>query len=120
MGRSEGEASRLGQRVKDFGLAVQWVLRHSGSVEKFVQGEYQHERLADAACELYASSCTLARMDHLLTYGNGHAGDVERDLAAGRYYLRLSSRRVRQCLAALADNDDDLTTETADAWLGKK
>src|SRR5262249_6947744 len=63
----KAEASRLGQRIKEFGLAVQWVLRQSGSVEKFLQSQYQHERLADAACELYASSCTLARLDHLLT-----------------------------------------------------
>jgi acyl-CoA dehydrogenase family member 9 len=114
----QAAARRLGRRVRDFGTAVQKVLVQYR--EGVLERQYVQERIADAACELYAASCTLSRMDHLLTYGNGHAGDVERDLSAGRYYLRLSSRRVRQCLAALADNDDDLTTETADAWLGKR
>ena len=38
-------------------------------------------------------------------------------MLAGRYFLRMSNRRVRQCLAALADNDDALTTQTANAAL---
>ena len=98
-------------------LAVQWVLRHSGSVEKFVQAEYLHERVADAACELYASSCTLARLDRLLTAGNGNADELRRDVQAGRYFLTISDRRIRACLAALSDNDDTETTRTADAAL---
>jgi alkylation response protein AidB-like acyl-CoA dehydrogenase len=112
------EASRLGQRVKEFGLAVQWVLRHTGSVERFLPSEYLHERVADAACELYASSCTLARLDQLLGGGNGDAAQRRRDVQAGRYFLTISDRRVRQCLAALSDNDDAETTKTADAALG--
>jgi alkylation response protein AidB-like acyl-CoA dehydrogenase len=111
------EAGRLGQRVKEFGLAVQWVLRHTGSIEKFLPSEYLHERIADAACELYASSCTLARLDHLLTAGNGHPTELERDVQAGRYFLTISDRRVRQSLAALTDNDDADTTKAADAAL---
>ena len=55
---------------------MQWVLRRSGSVAKFLQSEYQHERIADAACELYASSCTLARLDQLLTGGNGNPTEM--------------------------------------------
>ena len=111
------EAKRLGQRVQEFGLAVQWLLRTSGSVERFVQSQYQHERIADAACELYASSCTLARLDHLLTLGNGNPDEVRRDAEAGRYFLTLSDRRVRHCLAALTDHDDAATTRAADAAL---
>ncbi len=111
------EASRLGHRVRDFGLAVQWVLRHCGSVERFLPSEYLHERIADAACELYASSCTLARLDHLLTVGNGNPVELGRDVQAGRYFLTLSDRRIRQALAALTDNDDTETSRTADAAL---
>jgi hypothetical protein len=36
-----------------------------------------------------------------------------------RYYLRLSDRRIRDCLGALTDNDDALTTQAADALLGR-
>src|SRR5262249_14854976 len=81
----QAAARRLGRRVRDFGAAVQKVLVQYR--ESVLERQYVQERIADAACELYAASCTLGRMDHLLTYGNGHAGDVERDLAAGRYFL---------------------------------
>jgi alkylation response protein AidB-like acyl-CoA dehydrogenase len=113
----KSEAKRLGQRVREFGLAVQWLLRTSGSVERFVQSQYQHERIADAACELYASSCALARLDSLVSGGNGNAQEIGRDVAAGRYFLTQSDRRIRQFLAALTDNDDAETTRAADAAL---
>jgi acyl-CoA dehydrogenase family member 9 len=123
-------ARELGHRVRDFGIAVQDVLRdfrsralaqQNGKTEELaimevvLRSQYMQERIADAACDLYASSCTLSRMDHLLSI----AGTPERDLQAGRYFLALANRRVRQSLAALWDNDDAATTRTADMWLGK-
>ncbi|MFO0844395.1 MAG: acyl-CoA dehydrogenase family protein [Gemmataceae bacterium] len=112
------EAARhLGGRVRDFSLAVQKALMTHR--ENILFRQYVQERLADAACELYASSCVLARLDSLMTLGNGHAREVERDVQVGRYYLRISDRRVRQCLAALASNDDAETTRTADAVMGR-
>jgi alkylation response protein AidB-like acyl-CoA dehydrogenase len=114
-------ARALARRVGDFGRAVQATLfRHRKDPDAFLYRQYVQERLADAACELYASSCTLARLDHLLAPGgNGNPAEVDRDVAAGRYFLRLSDRRVRQCLAALDDNDDPDTTRTADVVLAK-
>jgi acyl-CoA dehydrogenase family protein 9 len=110
-------ASELARRIRDFSFAVQAMLvKHR---EDILFRQYVQERLADAACELYASSCTLARLDSLLTLGNGHAEEVARDAMAGRYFLRLSNRRIKQCLAALSDNDDKETTATADAVLAK-
>jgi alkylation response protein AidB-like acyl-CoA dehydrogenase len=112
-----GQAQELGRRVRDFSSAVQSMLmKHR---ENILLRQYVQERLADAACELYASSCTLARLDSLLTMGNGHADEVARDVTVGRYFLRLSNRRIKQCLAALSDNDDKETTATADAVLSK-
>jgi alkylation response protein AidB-like acyl-CoA dehydrogenase len=111
----KGAARRLSRRVRDFGIAVQRLLRQYR--EAILERQYMQERIADAACELYASSCTMSRMDSLLTYGNGNPAEVQRELLAGRYFLRMSNRRVRQCLAALSDNDDALTTQTANAAL---
>jgi alkylation response protein AidB-like acyl-CoA dehydrogenase len=112
-----GYARALGKQVRDFGLAVRRMLiRHR---KQIIFRQYVQERLADAACELYASSCTLSRLDSLLQTGNGNPAEVARDVAAGRHFLRLSQRRVRQCLAALDDNDDADTTATADAVLEK-
>jgi acyl-CoA dehydrogenase family member 9 len=111
------EAHELGKRVAEFGRAVQGVLvRHRESV---LERQYLQERIADAACELYASSCALSRLDALLVHGNGQAqsDELARDERAGRYFLHLSHRRIRQCLAALNDNDDALTTAAANAAL---
>jgi alkylation response protein AidB-like acyl-CoA dehydrogenase len=118
--RSSGlhnEAKRLAKRVKDFGLAVQGVLRHYR--EAVLERQYVQERIADAACDLYASSCTLSRLDHLLIHGNHNPSEVARDVTAGRYFLTLADRRIRQNLAALWDNDDALTTQAANAALEK-
>ena len=110
-------AHDLGARVRDFSLAVQrMLLKHR---EAILFRQYVQERLADAACELYASSCTLSRLDHLLTVGNGNPTEVGRDVTAGRYYLRYANRRVKHLLAALNDNDDADTTATADAMLAR-
>jgi alkylation response protein AidB-like acyl-CoA dehydrogenase len=110
-------AAELGRRVRDFSFAVQSMLmKHR---EDILFRQYVQERLADAACELYASSCTLARLDSLTATANGHADEAAHEAAAGRYYLRLSNRRIKQCLAALSDNDDKETTATADAVLAK-
>ena len=108
-------ARDLAGRVREFGRAVQSMLFKYR--EDILFRQYVQERLADAACELYASSCTLSRLDHLLTIGNGNATEVARDVTAGRYFLRLSDRRIGQCLAALTDNDDQETTATANAIL---
>ena len=113
----KGEARELGKRVRDFGLAVQGMLRQYR--EAILERQYVQERLADAACDLYASSCTLSRLDHLLTHGNHSPGDVQRDVQTGRYFLRIANRRIRQNLAALTDNDDEQTTVTADTVLEK-
>jgi acyl-CoA dehydrogenase family member 9 len=108
-------ARELAHRVRDFSLAVQTqLLKHR---EEILFRQYVQERLADAACELYASSCALSRLDHLLGHTNGNAAEVARDVQAGRHFLRLSNRRILHCLAALNDNDDQDTTATADAIL---
>src|SRR5207244_7922619 len=110
-------ALELGKRVREFGLAVQKALiRHR---EAIVDRQYVLERIADAACELYASGCTLSRLDYLLAQGNGNPAELSRDLLAGKYFLRLANRHVRQHLAALTDNDDAMTTAAANAALEK-
>jgi acyl-CoA dehydrogenase family member 9 len=130
-------AAALGARIRDFGKAIVDVLRHlrglalqdtsiSADEETRIIGEvikrqYLHERIAEAACDLYASSCTLSRLDRLLGGGNGHGSSTDdaANAVAGRYFLRLADRRIRQNLAALWDNDDAFTTQSADAALAR-
>src|SRR5262249_30704667 len=71
-------ARALSKRIREFSLAVQRMLiRHR---EDIIFRQYVQERLADAACELYASSCTLSRLDHLLTMSNGNGAELQRDV----------------------------------------
>jgi acyl-CoA dehydrogenase family protein 9 len=111
------DALELGKRLREFGLAVQSALFRYR--ETIVDRQYVLERIADAACELYAAGCTLSRLEYLLTQPNGKPAERTKDILAGKYYLRLASRRVRQSLAALTDNDDEMTTATANAALEK-
>jgi alkylation response protein AidB-like acyl-CoA dehydrogenase len=111
------DAHRLADLVRDFGLAVQWALRHCGKIEVFLTAEYLHERLTDMACDLYAASCTLSRLDHLRTSPNGDETQREALATAGQHFLRIAFRRIRQNLAALTDHDDASTTTAADATL---
>ncbi|HEV3263066.1 MAG TPA: acyl-CoA dehydrogenase family protein [Gemmataceae bacterium] len=113
----QAEARTLGKRVRDFGVAVIDVLRQYR--EAVLERQYVQERIADAACDLYSSSCTLSRLDHLLSGGNHAPVETNLDVIAGRYFLRLADRRIRQNLGALGDNDDAQTTSTANAVLGK-
>ncbi len=102
---------QLGRLIRAFHLAAQRSLvRHA---EQILERQYVQERLAWAAIELFASACTLSRWDHELMQQAGHDGTHRHD--AARLFLRSSARRIRQHLAALRDNDDALTTRTADA-----
>ena len=131
----QDEAGELARRIRDFGLAVQNTLaafRKSGLknksagmsdelaiMQQVLKSQYQQERIADAACDLYASSCTLSRLDSLLNSTNHDQVERDRQIAAGRYFLRLANRRVKQSLAALSDHDDDAATAAAEMALGR-
>jgi len=98
-------ADELGRLVRDFGLRLPHVFLALKDEATFAQAQLVHERIADAAIDLYVSACVLARLDHLLGAG-GKSADPFADPAAGRYFLALAARRVRQSLAALDGNDD--------------
>ena len=114
-------ASQLAKQVKRFGLDLPWVFKKCGTEERFIQAQYLHERLADIAIDLYVSSCTLSRLDHLLAKGpaSGSAKDHAADLEAGKGFLRIASRRMDQNFYALFHNDDAETTATANAAMGR-
>ncbi|MBI4578092.1 MAG: acyl-CoA dehydrogenase family protein [Planctomycetes bacterium] len=106
-------AHRLGRSIRAFNRTVQGSLVRHG--EAILDRQYVQERIARAAIELYASACTLSRWDD--DFQGRHGGDGEKRHHAAELFLSSSLRRVRQHLAALGDNDDALTTTTADAVL---
>lgn len=113
--RLHNEARELSKRVRDFGLAVQALLRKYR--EAILERQYLQERIADAVSDLYASSCTLSRLDDLLAHGNGNPAELERDVTIGSYFLKLANRRIQQNLAALWEHDDEAATAAANAAL---
>jgi hypothetical protein len=104
------DAYTLARLTREFGLKLPHVFMALKTEENFAQAELVHERIADIAIDLYVSACVLARLDHLLGHaaGNGSArpADPHADPAAGRYFLQLAFRRIRERFAALDDNDD--------------
>jgi hypothetical protein len=83
-----------------------------------------HERIADIAIDLYVSACVLSRLDYMLSKPatNGHAagkGDPFADVPAGRHFLKLAYRRIRERFAALDDNDDPACLDSAKSMIAK-
>lgn len=112
------DAYTLGRLVREFGLKLPHVFMAAKTEENFAVSELVHERVADIAIDLYVASCVLARLDYLLTVkgANGKAAhDPASDPVAGKYFLKLAFRRVRERFATLDDNDDASLLETAKA-----
>jgi acyl-CoA dehydrogenase family member 9 len=118
----EPDGQRLGKLVARFSSNVERLLRVHR--EAIVDQEYQLGRIGEAAIELYVSACALRRLDAVLEHAD-HGGTIatngeaktRSDLIVGRHYLRTAERRVQAQLAALWDNDDRSTTQTADLLL---
>jgi alkylation response protein AidB-like acyl-CoA dehydrogenase len=111
----EGDAAQLGRLVGALGRNVQKLLiQHQ---KEIVDRQYQLARIADAATDLYASSCVLNRLDHTIREHHGDEADLRMTLETGRYWLTLSKRRIRGWLKQLWDNDDAATTGMANRML---
>jgi hypothetical protein len=59
----------------------------------------------------------MSQPNHSSSVAHDGASVRREDPRSGRYYLRSAERRIRAQLAALWDNDDPMTTETADLLL---
>jgi hypothetical protein len=105
----EGES--LGRLVGQFGSHVERLLRTYQ--ESVLDRQYQQGRIADAAIELYVSSCVLSRLDSILADEATLETDRQQALSIGRYYLLTAARRIRRNFADLWDNDDEHTSQIA-------
>jgi acyl-CoA dehydrogenase family protein 9 len=104
-------ADALARRIARFGRTVEWLLIKNR--EAILDRQYIQERIADAVISLVTSACTLSRWDHSII--NLRATPAER--TAAELYLRMANRRFDEAMRSLKDNDDRLTTESADAAL---
>ncbi|EMI21884.1 acyl-CoA dehydrogenase [Rhodopirellula maiorica SM1] len=96
---------RLGKQVKRLGTTVQSTLvRHR---EEVLERQLVLERIAWIAMELFATACTLSRLDSELVNGD------RSNQPAAQFFIADSRRHVDHCFAALRDNDDDRLLATA-------
>lgn len=118
-------ADQLARLVREFGLKLPHIFVRLKDEARFVQAQLIHERIANIAIDLYVSSCVLSRLDYLLDGGeaSGSAAKVSpdpfADEAAGRYFLALAYRRIREQFSGLDDNDDVDCLSAAKSLIGK-
>jgi acyl-CoA dehydrogenase family protein 9 len=108
-------ASQLGRLIWRFNVAVNKSLILYR--EPILDMQLVQERIAKAAMDLFASTCTLSRWDSEIEFAqrNGESPAVEN--TAAELFLRQSSRRIRSYLAGLADNEDQFILKAADSAL---
>lgn len=107
-------AGRLAKNIAALAARVEGLLRvHQRQI---VDRQCLVARLADAATELYVSACVLRRIDAMLR--NHDHENHELLVDAGLLYLRHADRRIRACLEASSDNDDQPTLAHARRLLG--
>ncbi len=98
-------AKQLGKQIRHLGTTVQWTLvRHR---EEVLERQLVLERIAWIAMELFATACTLSRLDSELT-----RNDRSHE-AVARFFIADSLRHVQRCFRGMRDNDDRLLLAAA-------
>jgi acyl-CoA dehydrogenase family member 9 len=85
--------------------------------EPILDMQLVQERIAGAAMDLFASTAVLSRWDSEIQMAQGNGEAPNQKNTAAELFLRQSFRRIRNYLAGLTDNDDQLILVTADAAL---
>jgi len=108
-------ANQLGRLIWRFNIAVNRSLIIYR--EPILDMQLIQERIANAAMELFASTCTLSRWDAEIQFAqrNGESPAVKK--IAAELFLRQSFRRIRNYLAGLGDNEDKFILLAADSAL---
>jgi acyl-CoA dehydrogenase family member 9 len=110
-------ANQLGRLIWRFNVAVNRALITYR--EPILDMQLLQERIANAAMDLFASTCVLSRYDSELQFSQRNGNASSPDQFAADLFLRQSFRRIRNFLAGLTDNDDKSVLATAKSVLGK-
>src|SRR5436190_16762613 len=111
-------ANQLGRLIWRFNVAVNRALITYR--EPILDMQLIQERIANAAMDLFASTCVLSRQDAEIQFARRNGDSAPRDQSAGDLFLRQSFRRIRRFLGGLADNDDKALLATAKSYLAKR
>jgi alkylation response protein AidB-like acyl-CoA dehydrogenase len=110
-------ADQLGSLIRRFNVAVNRALITYR--EPILDMQLVQERIANAAMDLFASTCVLSRQDSELQLAQRNGNSSSPDQLAADLFLRQSFRRIRSFLAGLTDNEDKTVLATANSVLGK-
>jgi acyl-CoA dehydrogenase family protein 9 len=110
-------ANQLGRLIWRFNVAVNRALITYR--EPILDMQLVQERIANAAMDLFASTCVLSRHDAELQFAQRNGSSSSPDRFAADLFLRQSFRRIRHFLAGLTDNEDKSVLATANSILSK-
>src|SRR5438445_492474 len=110
-------ARQLGRLIWRFNFAVNRAL--IAYREPILDMQLVQERIADAAMDLFASTCVLSHQDSEIQLARRNGDSAPLDHSAADLFLRQSFRRIRRFLGGLTDNDDKSLLAAADSVLGK-
>src|SRR6184192_806123 len=111
------QARQLGRLIRRFNFAVNRALITYR--EPILDMQLVQERIANAAMDLFASTCVLSRKDGEIQFARRNGDAAAPDHSAADLFLRQSFRRIRGFLAGLTDNDDRSVLATANSCLAK-
>jgi len=112
-----GHARQLGRLIWRFNVAVNRALITYR--EPILDMQLVQERIANAAMDLFASTCVLSRLDSEIQFARRNGDAAPPDHSAADLFLRQSFRRIRGFLGALTDNDDKAVLAAAKSSLAK-
>src|ERR1700757_54008 len=110
-------ARQLGRLIWRFNFAVNRALVTYR--EPILDMQLVQERIANAAMDLFASTCVLSRIDGEIQLARRNGGAPSPDHFAADLFLRQSFRRIRHFLAGLTDNDDKSVLAAAKSCLAR-
>jgi acyl-CoA dehydrogenase family protein 9 len=110
-------ARQLGRLIWRFNVAVNRALITYR--EPILDMQLIQERIANAAMDLFASTCVLSRYDSEIQFARRNGDAATPDQSAADLFLRQSFRRIRRFLSGLTDNDDKAVLAAAKSYLAK-
>src|SRR5882762_311567 len=113
--RLRAQARQLGRLIRRFNVAVNRALVVYR--EPILDMQLVQERIANAAMDLFASTCVLSRIDGDIQFAGRNGNSVSPDNSAADLFLRQSFRRIHGFLAGLTDNDDKAVIAAAKSCL---
>src|SRR5436189_469830 len=108
-------ARQLGRLIRRFNFAVNRALITYR--EPILDMQLVQERIANAAMDLFASTCVLSRWDGEIQFAERNGDAESPGHSAADLFLRQSFRRIRGFLAGLTDNDDEAVIAAAKSCL---